>query len=223
MSADITAYLAKITSEHSDQPDFMAVVSLFVQPFADLSNLLFDLKLLFDIDTAVGDQLDKVGDRIGRTRFLDTPLTGVYFAFNTYGVGFNQGVWYEPFNPTTGLVRLPDDHYRVLLKATILANIWDGTVPGAYAAWDILFPTSSGLVFLIQDNTDMSMSVLLRGEGLADPVVKALFTTGALDIRPDGVAIKRYVASVPAAPFFAFNLDNDNFAGFNVGCWGVRS
>jgi hypothetical protein len=223
MTTDITHYLDRITSEYNDKPLFMAVVAAFVQPFADIAALLDTIPGLFDLDFAVGDQLDKVGRWVGRTRFLTTPLTGIYFAFDTDGVGLDQGIWYETFNPISGLIRLPDEPYRTLLRATIAANNWDGTIPGAYAIWQTLFPLSSGLIFLLQDNGDMTMDQILLGTGLTDPVIAALFSTGALDLKPAGVRVNRILGSVAGEKLFSFDADNDVLGGFDDGAWGLVS
>jgi hypothetical protein len=92
---------------------------------------------------------------------LAADLPNVYFCWDnqiaapdgTLGpaglVGWDQGVWWTPYQPVTGYAILDDDHYRVLLRAKIIANYWDGTVPGAYEAWDALF---QGQYYIIIQN-----------------------------------------------------------------------
>ena len=116
MTADVTQYLALVSSEHSDKPNFNAMLAASVQPSADLAALYTTIPQLYDVDLAVGTQLDTIGQWVGITRALTTPLSGVYFAFDTANVGFDQGVWQGPYDPTTGLTSLPDDMYRLVLK-----------------------------------------------------------------------------------------------------------
>lgn len=220
MTAQLTDYTGLITSEHQSAPKFMAMVSLLGQWAVDRRNLLASIPALYDIDNAVGQQLDRVGEWVGISRNLSLPLTGVYFSFDTSGVGFDQGTWLGPFDPTTGLVSLPDAQYRILLYATIAANNWDGTVPGAYAAWDTIFEPL-GYSVLITDNQDMTMNVVLVGP-TPDAVTLALFTGGYLNLRPAGVGITNYyLPSVPGSPVFGFDVENSSIAGFNVGGWVV--
>jgi hypothetical protein len=218
MTALITDYTSLITSEHADKPNFMAMVSLLAQWAVDRRNLLASIPGLYDIDTAVGQQLDRVGEWVGISRNLSLPLTGVYFSFDTAGLGFDQGTWQGPFDPTTGLVALPDDQYRILLYATIAANNWDGTVPGAYVAWSTVF-APLGYSILIADNQNMTMDVVLVGPA-PDAVTLALFTGGYLNLRPAGVGISNYyLPTVPDTPVFGFDAENSGISGFDVGAW----
>ncbi|MGX6999922.1 DUF2612 domain-containing protein [Caballeronia sp. KNU42] len=210
MSADIYAYTSLITSQHNVQPNFMATVAALVQPAADLQAVLNSIPALYDLDVAVGVQLDTVGQWVGQTRNLKEPITGVYFSFDTTGLGFDQGTWLGPFDPTSGLVALPDDSYRILLYATIAANSWDGTVPSAYAIWGTLF-ASLGYEILIQDNQDMTMGIILIGP-TPNAVTLALFSGGYLNLRPAGVLIEFYgVQSVQNAPVFGFDASLSAF------------
>ena len=149
MMANLQDYLDLITSEHQDKPDYVATVALRVQPYIDMQNLLAGMPALFDLDVAIGDQLDKTGLWIGLTRFLEIPLS-IYFSWDTAGLGWDQGVWSGSYSPGHGIVALDDPHYRILLKARVVANQWDGTIPGAYTAWNDLF-APEGYQILIQD------------------------------------------------------------------------
>lgn len=214
-------YPGLVTSEHQ-QPNFLAVISALTQGSTDNQNLLAQLSQFFDLDLAAGTQLDQVGLWVGVSRYLTIPLTGVYFAFDTDGVGFDAGTWWSPGNPLTQLDILPDDAYRVLLRARIAANNWDGTVPSAYIIWNTLFAGSDTSV-LIQDNQNMTMEFALLGP-LPDAVTLALLENGYLDLKPVGVAINDYwTPSLPDTPYFGFDVENSSIAGFDTGAWGILS
>lgn len=218
MSADLTPYLNLVTSEYADQPDFIAFISIFLQGMADAKAVAASMPGLFDLDVAVGDQLDKTGQWIGQSRELLEPLTGVYFSWGTAGVGWGEGTWKGPFDPSSGLVSLPDDSYRVLLKAVVAANNWDGTIPGAYAAYNLLTDALGGQI-LIFDNGDMTMTIGYVGTSL-NAVVLAMLVNGLLDLKPATVAVTGYVTpSIPMTPFFGFGLENGAISGFGVGAW----
>lgn len=212
-------YLNLITSEHRGKEKFEATVVTGVSPFSKLQAVMQGLPADFDIDQAVGVQLDAVGAWIGRSRRIDTPLVGVYFTWDDLASdGWESGVWKGPFDPDSGLVDLPDDAYRVLLKAKIAANSWDGTIPGAYAIWATVF-TSSQLV--IQDNQDMSMMVGIAGQPLSI-VDQALLTNGYIPLKPEGVRIQ-YYAIAPAGALFAWDTDEGSaLAGWDTGQWAVE-
>jgi hypothetical protein len=223
MSADITPYTNLVTSEHYGKPNFMASVSALVQPCADEALQVAEIIALYDLDVAVGSQLDTVGQWVGQSRDLESPLVGVYFSFDTYGVGFDQGVWIGPYDPVDGLVVLADPEYRTLLRARIAANQWDGTIPTAYAVWSIIF-ANEPFTILIQDNDDMSMAfILLPTSSTPDAVILLLFAGGYFDLRPDGVQVLgHFTSSIYGAPVFGFDTENQVIAGFDVGAWAIE-
>ena len=210
-------YIALITSEHFDKERFIATVGAGVEPLAQLQNVLFGLPEDFDIDTAVGAQLDALGIWIGRSRRIDTPLVGVYFTWDDIASdGWESGIWKGPFDPDSGLVDLPDDSYRVLLKAKIAANSWDGTIPGAYEIWATIF-TNSHLI--IQDNQDMSMAVGIAGQPLSI-VEQALLTNGYIPLKPAGVRVRYYAIAPAAGQLFGWDVDASSaLAGWDAGQW----
>lgn len=217
---DVTPYLNLFTSEHQPRPNFLEVASTLLQPLTDIQVLLASFTTLFDKDLAVGQQLDTVGQWVGVSRNLSVPITGVYFSLDSTTLGLDQGVMQGPFDPTTGLISLPDDEYRVLINATIALNQWDGTIPGAYAALALVFGTSGNQI-LIFDLGSMHMALGLIGPGLT-PILQALFIGGYLNIRPSGVALDtHYTPGVPGAPYFGLDAETSVVSGLDVGAFGV--
>lgn len=210
------AYIRLITSQHH-KPRFIALAAALIEPVTDIQNLLDDLGRAFDVDTAVGAQLDAVGEWVGRSRILAGPLTGVYFAWGDADVGWGKGAWKGLYDPSTGLATLPDGIYRRLLKAKIAANAWDGTIPGAYAVWRAAFADSGSLIVL-QDNQDMSMSVGIAGMSL-DAVTKRILLDGAIPLKPEGVRIEWYAVTPSGGALFAWGCDGDGLAGWGAGQW----
>lgn len=216
---NVEPYLDLITSEHQGQPNFFAALTALLQPSVDQAAMVQTIPGLFDFDVAVGAQLDAVGLWIGVTRYLSIPLTGVYFTFNDAVLGFDSGSWQGPGNPVSEVVALDDEAYRLLLRARIAANHWDGTIPGAYAIWQTVF-AGTGYGILIVDHGDMSMDLGLFGR-VPDAVTLALFTGGFLDLRPCGVRLNGYIVPTDEGPFFGFDADSDALGGFDVGSWAT--
>lgn len=213
-------YLALVTSQHIDRPKFMASLRAALEQVQASVELLDDISEAFDIDTAIGWQLDILGEWIGRSRFIGVPIAGVYFSWDdTAAVGWDSGVWKGEFDPASGLTTLPDDSYRTLLKAKIAANRWDGTIPGAYEVWAGAFGTGNYL--LIQDNQDMSMTVGIVGPPMS-AVTKALLTGGYIPLKPEGVRVN-YVVSPDTGPLFAWDVVNGvTLDGWETGRWGIE-
>jgi len=190
----LSYYLGLITSQHNQKPNFMATVAAEVQPFVDLQATLFSLLGIFNVNTATGDRLDKVGVWVGASRYLNEPV--------------------GPNNITV----LQDSDYRTLLQAVIAANNWDGTVPGMYSIWAQVFAGQTYEV-LIQDNQDMTMFVVILATTFS-VVVLALLTNGYFDLRPAGVMMLGYYQpSVSGQPVFGFGAENSQISGWGTGVW----
>jgi hypothetical protein len=172
----------------------------------------------YDVDTATGAQLDTVGKLVGASRQLTTPLTGVYFALDTPGVGFDTGVWLGPYDSVTGLTSLPDEFYRLLIRSRILHNHWDGSKGQFYALAEIIFGPS-GYTYFIDDHADLTISIGLLGPTNPPPILTALLNSGALDVKPVTIQIMSRVAQ--QGPIFGFDLDTLLFKGFDTGYWAI--
>ncbi|TDV39517.1 uncharacterized protein DUF2612 [Paraburkholderia caballeronis] len=218
--AEITDYTGLITSEHQQAPKFMATVAALVGPLVDQINVLGGMPSKFDLDEAVGDQLDVVGEWIGLGRGVKTPLTGVYFALDTPGLGFDQGVWMGPFDPSTGVTELDDETYRLMIRAKIAANHWDGTFESSVSILQSIFP--GGASIFIEDNLDMSIGICVAGV-VPSALFLALLSGGYIPIKPAGVRVSYYlVTSETGAPIFGFDMDNTFVAGFDSGAWATQ-
>jgi len=68
MSADISKYQNLVPVANSSQPNFMAMLGVSVQPFADIAQFLGLIPSYYDLDEAIGVQLDTLGMLIGVQR-----------------------------------------------------------------------------------------------------------------------------------------------------------
>jgi hypothetical protein len=209
-------YVGLVTGQHQDKPKFRQVIEALTRGFAEINNTQEAYIDLFDLDQAVGQQLDIVGAWIGVSRYLTVPITGVYFTWDdTALTGWDSGSWRGEFDPVTGLTSLPDDAYRNLLKARAVANQWDGSMPEAAAIWAAAFP---GQTVIIQDNQDMSMILGFVGAPIS-AIQQALLTGGYLPLKPAGVRVSYYAIPVNDGPLFAWDIDNAFLAGWDEGSW----
>lgn len=152
-------YLELITSQHCLRPNYMNVVDGHLELFKGLSDCLNQFDDAFDIDKAVGAQLDILGQLIGTGRIL-------------------------PYQPTDGSSAvLTDDDYRFLLKARIGWNAWDGTREHLVFLWTQQFPTSE---IIIDDHGDMTVTLTITFAGLTNSQLD-LVENGIIPPRPEGV------------------------------------
>ena len=216
MTAD--KYLDLIPNWNREKPKFSATVKTLAEPLSQGQEFALGLSADFDLDTAIGAQLDIVGEWVGRSRYVTVPINDVWFSFDVEGVGFDQGTWKGPYDLDAAMTRLDDDHYRILLRAKIAANQWDGTLPGAKAVLDPVLGTESHI--FIQDNMDMSMNIGVSGR-IPSAVTLALLAGGYIPLKPSGVRVNYLVVSEDETAMFGFDVQNELIDGFDQGSWGV--
>jgi hypothetical protein len=222
----MSKYTDLITNYHRGKPLFVDHIDLSTRPFTDTGTALAALISAFDIDDAVGVQLDVLGEWIGRTRIVSQPIAGVYFSFDTDALGWDQGVWQGPFDPDAGFTSLSDDTYRIVLKAKIAINNWNGqndTLPPILET----ALEGSGLKMQIVDNQDMTISIWVFPEEDISQVsleLLAAIRQGYLTVKAAGVwagNIQTPSIETPSVGnrFFGFDMDNEYIAGFDTGAW----
>jgi hypothetical protein len=111
----------------------MSLLEARLSLFADLWGCVDKLDVAFDLDNAVGNQLDVIGQYVGIKRLL---------------------TFQSKFEPPL----LTDEYYRILIRAKIFLNHWDGTMEGIYNIWNNIFPDYQ---LQVEDNQDMSMKVVV--------------------------------------------------------------
>lgn len=207
----IDKYIDLITSQHKAKPKFKAWLSSALSITDGGIALTKKMPDLFNIDSAVGKQLDTLGEIVGRSRTVD-------------------------FQPTDGSSPVLDDtHFRLILKSKIATNHWDGTITQIRELWDDIFET---LMLVMLDNQDMSIS--LGVVGLTSQLEKDLIAHGYILPKPAGVranysfysdaifgydldndAIKGYDEGYwfQAYPLFSYDYNNNQLKGYDGGEW----
>jgi len=214
------AYIDLITSQHKGKPKFEALVDGVSSPVGDIASTTMSMPGEFDLDSAIGAQLDIVGEWVGLSRIIETPLTDVYFSLDTEGLGLDEGYIKGPYDPTNGLVSLNDTTYRVVIRAKIGANHWNGTIDDANDVFAQVFTGTNTDAFIV-DHQDMSLSVYVVGD-IPGAATLALLTGGYLTVKPAGVRIRGYFkSSVDGSPVFGLDAQNDYISGLDTGSLGI--
>lgn len=99
----MSRYTDRITNYHAGKPKFFAHVDLSTRPLSDVSDAMSRLIPDFDIDTAVGVQLDVVGEWVGRSWRVATPVTGFIFRGTPSGLAGTRGSGRAHMTQTTVL------------------------------------------------------------------------------------------------------------------------
>jgi hypothetical protein len=155
-------YLELLTSEYRSAKRMNNWLNANLQLFQDMIGCTRRILPEFNLDTARGVQLDVLGDIIGQKRQVD-------------------------FQPKFGASPVLDDEtYRVLLRARIGQNHWDGKIGSAMDLWSKIFP---GGRLTINDHQDMTATVIYSGA--FTPMIKDLIEHGYMVPRPEGVLYDR--------------------------------
>lgn len=190
MMADLTTYTDLLPSAHGSQPNFGAVIAAALQPLVDIQNTIGAYPASFDVDAAVGSQLDVIGHWVGASRRVTVPIDGVYFSNDIVGVGLDEGVWYQNDDPSVAVSVLDDETFRLMIKVKIAANKWDGTLSGAHEVFESI--AYAGPIVTIHDHQDMTFTVRVGGT-LPNALMMTVLRLAADWVRPAGVAILQIV------------------------------
>lgn len=209
-------YTKLITSQHRDKPNFLAVVEATAGELGRLADASAGLTTAFDIDVAVGVQLDKIGQWVGISRVIRVPITGAFFSFDTADLGWDQANWKAPYEATEGITTLDDETYRAVLRAKVGANYWNGTAEQLDQIAQSSF-SALGVTCYVIDNQDMSITIYILGTPTA--AIIELIKRGVAPPKPAGVRVAGYIlGSVSGAPFFALDAETGPLlAGLDFG------
>ncbi|WP_321993233.1 DUF2612 domain-containing protein [Clostridium butyricum] len=163
----IDKYLNSVTSQHRDKKKFIAWLSSSLTIIDHAYIMTKNMDNDFDLDNALGVQLDMLGQSIGRKRMLT----------------------FQPLNDHNPI--MDDETYRLVLKAKVAMNNWDGKTESAYEIWDNTF---KDIGLQIQDNQDMSMTGYVTG--YVNQIRQDLIQHGYIVPKPEGVKIN-YIGKTP--------------------------
>ncbi|CAI3619239.1 DUF2612 domain-containing protein [Clostridium neonatale] len=163
----IDKYLDNITSQHRDKPKYIAWLSSSLTIIDHAYIMTKNMDNDFDLDNAVGQQLDILGQVIGRKRTLN----------------------FQPLNDHNPV--LDDETYRLVLKSKVAMNMWDGKTESAYEIWNNIF---DDIGLQLQDNQDMSLTAYVTG--YVNQIRQDLIQHGYIVPKPEGVRIN-YIGRTP--------------------------
>ena len=183
MSGNVTPYTNLVTSEFQTSPKFIAMVSTVAQAWADTIAIAQGTPSYYDVDVATGVQLDAIGVWVGLPRTIQTPIL-TYFSWDTTSLGWEAGIWYGSGQPLNYTVSMDDGTYRIILKAKIAANQWDGSTAQYLVDFQKVF-AGTGITITFTDNQNATIDVYFSAKPSA--LLIGLLQNGYLPLRPAGV------------------------------------
>ena len=177
----------------------MALVSSVTGAIARVTLGIQSIRPAFDLDTAVGAQLDAIGLWVGQSRIIPQVLLLGYFGFadNVAALPFGElsnpsvgGRFYELGEDYTGTTILNDNDYRLVLRARIVRNQYRGTLAELEQAMQYIFGVGASVI----DNGDLTLSLVVH-----EPITQTeQALLNALDLLPRPAGVR--FSSITYAP-----------------------
>ncbi len=145
----------RYTEQFKNKPVFDKYIQLLLSGYEELQETLRQLQQERSIDTAVGAQLDVIGEIVGRPRglvsaeffkyfgFQNEPLAGSFGSLTDSAVG---APWYSLGAPTEISREPSDEEYRLIIKAKIIKNRTLSRPEDLIEAYKFLFGTSTIII-----------------------------------------------------------------------------
>ncbi|WOE32191.1 MULTISPECIES: DUF2612 domain-containing protein [unclassified Acinetobacter] len=155
-------YLDLITSQHR-QPKFQSVVSATTNPVIDCINLLQSINEKFDIDSAVGSQLQIIAEWIGAPNSIANSVPVPFFGFKDQldSLPFGEqdgtswgGYWRESGMNSYKALTMSSTLFKRAIKAQIKLNQSDCSIESVKEVIELI----TDKAFKIKDNNDMSVT-----------------------------------------------------------------
>ena len=194
MSKTTEQYLLMVTSQYQNSPKFLEWLKIVIEMCEDKQNCADQMVMDFDIDSALGNQLDVLGTIIGQSRFLQ-------------------------FDPTETSSHLSDEDYRKVLKLRTYTNYWDGKLQSLYSAWNKVF---TDCTILVDDKQNMSAEISLSGR--LSSVIKEMIYNDLIIPRPEGVEYFHVGVAPETSALFTYDYndtESEVYKGYDVGYWDV--
>jgi hypothetical protein len=180
----VNYYVARLIIQYADKPKAQGIIALFVKQFIadDLATILRDA---FNLDTAVGPQLDTIAKYVGLNRNIGLPTFPPFFSMRDYTGANPQGTHgfalYDGSSPATGAfydytqqinpTALPDAAFAFLLRLKIAINHLDGT----YAGIQQFIAQHLSAWVTVTDNQDMTLTYTIAANPPVAPTILAGF------------------------------------------------
>lgn len=200
--------------QYSDLPKASETIKALSSKYSDLFDVMRQFEKEFDIDTAVGVQLDTLGKIVGVSRIIPAILPKIYFGFaDTPNTGtFSKAPMFRTFDATFTDTQLNDSDYRFFLKAKITKNVVSAKMIDKDLSIQDAIAFMFGIDSYVNDNQDMTMTIYID-ENYPTQILTFLV---ALDLIPSPQAVRIKYAIIVSSKTFGFN-NNPNAVGFGQG------
>jgi hypothetical protein len=204
-----------LIKQYWEKPKAKAEIELQASTWDRTREFLAALDAAFDLDNAVGAQLDVLGRIVGISRNVPGVIPKVYFGFdiNPTSEGFASkfdllrigAPFYSKFSSAFTDLQLGDNDYRFFIRVKASFNRAAGYLSSDkyIGIQDVVLAAFAGRAYVV-DNLDMTLTLYVS------PVVSLdrLRLILALNLLPKPQAV-RYKVVIQAEPGITFGFDNN--------------
>lgn len=190
----VDQYANLLRYQYVNKPKAKAEIELRLKDLSRIFNIVQEFINKFDVDTATGDQLTKIGKIVGRDRIVEYPGATVTIT--------------------------DDDDYRKIVKAKIISNVTTSRMYNIdldkinfFDAYVRIFEGHG----YATDNQNMTYSIVVDSTQVTQADVELLYYAQVLP-KPQGVRLRRVVGYDPGIVYFGFRSD-PNAKSFSFGPW----
>lgn len=202
--------LSRIIYQYDGSPKVKQWMSIL--PTIAASNLdepLERINQILDIDSAYGAWLDLIGSIVGQDRpYVSSEILG-FFGWGDNPLRYGWGSPWLSSTSSGSSILMPDQYYKILLKAKIAKNTSDATIDGIIDAVEII--TSTPVQTLI-DGQDMTFSIIFADT--LEPAERIMLTEFDIVPRPQGVKFAGF--SDPAGGVYFGYVGDANARNYGV-------
>ena len=182
----------RIYAQYRTKPKAVAWYSITRNLAEQLSDAAQAVRVMYEIDTAVGAQLDILGRIVVIPRNFIQPVEIIPTQFAA--AGNDPGEFGDPsdmFGPLSSDsdAQMGDDLYRLVIKSKIIKNNSDATIESILFGMNFLLPNAQ--VLRITDGEDMSFAVEFYGN--ISEVERYALLNAQLVPKPQGVRFNGFL------------------------------
>lgn len=204
----------RIYAQYADKPKAVAWYGITPTIADEIESAYEAVRMSYDIDSAVGEQLDVIGRIVVIDRGFESFVEfepDTFFGGDTLAAQFGGVDSQFETVGTTVSDEVSDAIFRVLIRAKIAKNNSDASLDGVVDA--LSYITSSSPIRVV-DNEDMTFSVSFGSE-LTD-IERFVFNTFDIVPRPQGVKFLGYTEETAITQFGGSFSWGDTRANFGL-------
>ncbi|EKT4495765.1 DUF2612 domain-containing protein [Pseudomonas putida] len=205
----------RIYAQYRDKPKAVDWYSIARKLGGSLEDAAEAVRKSYDIDTAVGEQLNVIGRIVVAPRSFvgSIPMNPALFDLTDGDEFGDDGAMFSALTIDQD-GQLSDDLYRLVIKAKIVKNNGDATIENILDGMNFLLPNAQ--VLRVTDGEDMSFSIEFYGQ-ITNLERFALLNAGLVP-KPQAVRFNGFLEGFDMVEFgdmdAEFGDEDSEFAGF---------